>query len=55
MTRFRQNLKKPYSVSLHEDLIRGIQYYKRTIPQQDLDKQIEEYIETIVPVMPKNS
>lgn len=48
---FRNNLKKPYSISLHEDLIRGIKHYKRTFPENNLDQQIEEYIETIVPVM----
>ena len=46
---FKRNLKKPYTVSLHIDQIRGLQYYKRTVPNHNLDKQIEDFIATIVP------
>lgn len=46
---FKMNLKKPLCVSIHEDQIRGIQYYKRTVPNHNLDKQIEDFIATIVP------
>lgn len=46
---FKKNLKKPYAVSLPQDQIRGIQYYKRTVPDHNLDKKIEDFIATIVP------
>ena len=46
---FKKNLKKPLCISVHEDQIRGIQYYKRTVPNQNLDEQIEDFIATIVP------
>ncbi len=46
---FKKNLKKPLCISVHADQIRGIQYYKRTVPNQNLDEQIEDFIATIVP------
>lgn len=46
---FKKNLQKPYCVSLPENQIRGIQYFKRTVPDQNLNKQIEDFIATIVP------
>ncbi len=49
----RKNLKKPYTISIHEDLIRGIKYYKRTVPKHKLDRYIEDFINTIVPSIPK--
>ena len=50
---FKKNLKKPLCISIHEDQIRGIQYYKRTVPNQNLDEQIEDFIATIVPTIPE--
>jgi len=46
---FKLNLKKPYSFSLPVDMIRGIQYYKRTVPGHHLDQKVEDFIDTIVP------
>jgi len=46
---FKQNLQRPYSISLPISLIRGIQYYKRTVPNHNLDQHVEDFIATIVP------
>lgn len=49
MTHFKKNLKKPYCVSISDENVKDIQYYKKTIPDHNLDKKIEDFIMTIVP------
>lgn len=45
----RMNLKHPYSFSLTQSIIEDIQYYKQTVPDQYIDKKVEDFIQTIVP------
>lgn len=45
----KANLKKPYSFSLRQKIIEDIRYYKQTVPQQEIDQKVEEFIQTIVP------
>lgn len=44
------NLKKPYSFSLRQKIIEDIRYCKQTVPEQDIDQKVEEFIQRIVPM-----
>lgn len=44
-----KNLRKSYSFSFSSKFIEDIRYYKRTNPNDKLDRQVEELLGKLIP------